>query len=177
MISVIIPTPDDNPVLIETLAALVAGVAEGVLRDAIIVGPSSVRIDDMAEAAGAVRVIKSGTQMQMITEAAQSARAELCFVIRAGLVPIGFWPNALAEGALRLRHGGEAGLLPLMASAGFAEHLKTGMINWLALVSGRAHESHALLAAKAPLSQGIEKFRFIQLSALVSDRKIHKSSH
>jgi len=127
MISVVIPTPDDDPVLIETLAALVAGIADGVLRDAVIAGPASPRIDEMAEAAGATRIIVTGSQDEMISAAAKIARADYCFVIAAGSVPIGPWTGALAESVNRLDDPRHAGLFHSRLARGSLKLSKVGL--------------------------------------------------
>ncbi len=176
MISVIIPTPDDDPVLLETLAALVAGIADGILRDAVIVGPSSNRIDEMAEAAGAVRHISEGTTAQMIAAAAEVARAEFCLVMAAGSVPIGAWTDALAEGVNRLIEPNDAGLLALTSRAGLGHAVKAGLINQMSLWTGRPDPRHGILAARKTLMTGANRFRFIRLDAGVSDRRVHRSS-
>ncbi len=176
MISVIIPTPDDDPVLIETLAALVAGIADGVLRDAVIAGPASPRIDEMAEAAGATRIIVTGSQDEMIMAAAKIARADYCFVIAAGSVPIGPWTSALAESVNRLDDPRDAGLFPLAPRAGLAQSVKNGLINLISLWSGRPHRRHGFLAARKTLEAGTSRFRLFRIEAAVSDRRIHRFS-
>ena len=176
MISVIIPTPDDDPVLIETLAALVAGIADGVLRDAVIVGPASTRINEMAEAAGATRIKVTGSQDEMIIAAAKIARADYCFVIPAGCVPIGHWTGALADGINRLDDPRDAGLFPLAPRAGLAQAVKNGFINQFSLWSGRPHPRHGFLAARKTLEAGTSRFRFFTIEAAVSDRRIHSFS-
>ena len=176
MISVIIPTPDDDPVLIETLAALVAGIADGVLRDAVIVGPASTRINEMAEAAGATRIKVTGSQDEMIIAAAKIVRADYCFVIAAGCVPIGHWTGALAESINRLDDPRDAGLFPLAPRAGLAQAVKSGLINQFSLWSGRPHPRHGFLAARKTLEAGTSRFRFFTIEAAVSDRRIHSFS-
>ena len=176
MISVVIPTPDDDPVLIETLAALVAGIADGVLRDAVIAGPASPRIDEMAEAAGATRIIVTGSQDEMISAAAKIARADYCFVIAAGSVPIGPWTGALAESVNRLDDPRHAGLFPLAPRAGLAQAVKSGLINLISLWSGRPHPRHGYLAARKTLEGGTKRFRFFTVEATVIDRRMHRIS-
>lgn len=176
MISVVIPTPDDDPALIETLAALVAGIAEGVLRDAVIVGPPSSRIDDMAEAAGTARVVVEGTWADMVKAGALAARADYCLIIGAGLVPTGSWPTALSDGIGQIYEASEAGLLPLSPRPGLIESMKAAFSTQKALVTGYPDPRHAVLAKRSTLLAGATKFRLFRLDAAVSDRKIHRSS-
>lgn len=176
MISVVIPTPDDDPVLVETLAALVAGIAEGVLRDAVIVGPPSSRIDDMAEAAGTARVLCEGSWSDRVKAGAAAARAEHCFVIGAGLVPLGSWTTALSDGISQLRDPDEAGFMPLLPRPGLLALVKAGFLTQKSRIMGRPDHRHAVLARRASLRAGSTTFRLFRLAARVSDRKIHTLS-
>ena len=176
MISVVIPTLDDDPALVETLAALVAGVAEGVLRDAVIVGPPAPRLDEMVEAAGATRIVFEGAWAEMIKTGASAARAEYCFVIGAGLVPLGSWPMALSDGTSRIQDADEAGLVPLTPRPGLVAGLKAALLTQKALITGRPYPRHGFLAARSALRAGTTKFRLFRLDAAVSERKIHNSS-
>lgn len=176
MISVVIPTLDDDPALIETLATLVAGIAEGVLRDAVIVGPPSPRIDDMAEAAGTARVVVEGTWAELIKAGASAARADYCFVIGAGLVPTGSWTLTLSDGIDQIQNPDEAGFLPLLPRPGLFESVKVALLTQKALLTGRPDHRHALLAMRSSLVAETKKFRLFRLEAAVSDRKIHRSS-
>jgi len=177
MISVVIPTPDDDPALIETLSALVAGIAEGVLRDAVIVGPPSPRVDDMAEAAGTARVVVEGTWADMVKAGASVARSDYCFVIGAGLVPVSPWPTALSDGIGQLYEASKAGLLPLSPRPGLGETVKAAFLTQKALLTGCPDSRHAVLAKRSTLLAGATKFRLFRLDTAVSDRKIHRSSY
>jgi len=177
MISVVIPTPDDDPALIETLSALVAGIAEGVLRDAVIVGPPSPRVDDMAEAAGTARVVVEGTWADMVKAGASAARSDYCFVISAGLVPVSPWPTALSDGIGQLYEASKAGLLPLSPRPGLGETVKAAFLTQKALLTGCPDSRHAVLAKRSTLLAGATKFRLFRLDTAVSDRKIHRSSY
>lgn len=61
MISVILIAETNDAAAVETLAALVGAVADGVLRDATLIGPSSDALDRVTDAAGAARITFDGT--------------------------------------------------------------------------------------------------------------------
>ena len=172
MISVLIPTPVDEWTLVETLAALVPGIADGILRDAVIVGPSSTRVDDIAEAAGATRLIVDGARSVMIAQAAREARSRFCLVLTAGFVPLDQWIGALGDGLTRLMNARDAGLMPLAVTGGLAGAISTIIANQMAFLTGRPDPRHGVLVFRDTLQTDPDvRFRFIGLDARLGDRR------
>ena len=60
------PTVPEVGGLAETLGTLVEAVAEGVLRDATLIGPASDALDRVADAAGATRIAFTGARDAII---------------------------------------------------------------------------------------------------------------
>ena len=112
----------------------------------------------------------------MVKAGASAARSDYCFVIGAGLVPVGPWPTALSDGIGQLYEASEAGLLPLPPRPGLIESMKATFLTQNALLTGYPDPRHAVLAKRSTLLTGATKFRLFRLGASVSDRKIHRSS-
>ena len=130
MISLILPLTHDEPALLYTLSACVAGVAEGVIRDAVLVTPElSEAMERMSDAAGCKVVVAEGPRNALISAAGQVARSDWWLVVTPGMIPNGPWLSdlnahlATAEptdiGLTRMAGRGslwrvaEAGLLPV----------------------------------------------------------------
>jgi hypothetical protein len=172
MISVILPSTAHEPALIDTLAALVEGVADGVLRDAILVGPESTETDELADAAGATRLIAAGNRPTLLAEAAKIARSDWCFIVTAGLVPGGDWMRALWDGAVMLRAANESGIIPLAARAGLVGSLKTAYINRAPYLTGRPDLRHGVLIRRETVSkQPNARLKITNLGGWMSDRR------
>lgn len=76
-----------------TLSALVAGVAQGVVADAVVIAPrSSPELEFFADAAGATLVIAEQRPFQA---GVQAARRDWLLCLDAGDVPLEDWPRAL----------------------------------------------------------------------------------
>lgn len=169
MISVILIAENSDAAAVETLAALVEAVADGVLRDATLIGPPSDALDRVADAAGAARIAFEGTRASMIKRAASHAKSDWLFVVTAGCVPTGEWISALAEFPAEAGLN-EAGFLPLYAKRGIGASLSAALTNISARISGEADPCHGLLIRKAQAVSGA-KVKLIQLDGGMSDRK------
>lgn len=86
LISVIIPTLDDERALVETLASLVPGAAEGLVVEAIVVdGGSRDGTAVVADAAGCKFVASSGSRGRRYAEGATIAKAEWLLFLLPGV--------------------------------------------------------------------------------------------
>jgi rSAM/selenodomain-associated transferase 2 len=84
MISVIIPTFDSAPTLARTLAPLIAGVAQGVIKEAIVVdGGSSDDTIEIVEAAGCDVVRTGRGRARQLIEGARRARSPWLLFLNA----------------------------------------------------------------------------------------------
>ncbi|MES1156889.1 MAG: glycosyltransferase [Alphaproteobacteria bacterium] len=92
MISVIIPTRNSGSHLARTFAPLIAGVADGVVKQAIVADAGS--SDDtlaVAEAAGCDVVAVSGNRARQLIEGAKAARGEWFLILHPGTVLTPAW--------------------------------------------------------------------------------------
>ena len=172
MISVLLPSTAQEPSLIDTLAALVEGVAEGILRDAIIVGPENSETDALADAAGATRLIAQGTRYALLAEASKFARSEWCFIVTAGLVPGGDWMRGLYDGISAIGAPNEAGIMPLASRPGLAALLKTGFINRSPFLTGQPDLRHGVLMRRETVNSAPNRrLKIAILAGWMSDRR------
>lgn len=170
MISVILPVLNDEPALIDTLSALVEAVADGVLRDAILIGPESDVTDRMADAAGALRLTASGRRDALIKQAAAHAKADWLMIVTPGLVPAGDWIRSLAEFLKTAQSDDDAGFLPLMPKRGMKAALLGLYLNQKARITGEADPRLGLLIQKALLKTGLRP-RLSRLEGGMLDRR------
>lgn len=170
MISVILIANESDAAAVETLSALVEAVAEGVLRDAILVGPPSAQLDRVADAAGAARIAMTGARNAMLKHAAISAKSDWLLIIHAGCVPQGAWINALAEFPAQVERDDDAGFLPLVTRRGIGAMLKAAFANGKARITGRADPRHGLLVRKSTVIDG-GRMRLVALEGGLVDRR------
>ena len=170
MISVILPVLYDEPALIDTLSALVEAVADGVLRDAILIGPESDMTDRMADAAGALRLTASGQREALIKQAAAHAKADWLMIVTPGTVPTGDWIRSLAEFLKTAQSDDDAGFLPLIPKRGIKAALLALYLNQKARVTGEVDPRLGLLIQKALLNTG-RRPRLSRLEGAMLDRR------
>ena len=92
MVSLILPLTRPEPALLETLAACVPAVAEGLVREAIVVtSHRSTDLDVMIDAAGCQLIEAEGDAWSLIRTGADKARNDWLLVITPGLVPLSGW--------------------------------------------------------------------------------------
>lgn len=169
MISVILIAETNDAAAVETLAALVEAVADGVLRDATLIGPPSDALDRVADAAGAARIAFAGSRAEMIKRAAIQAKSDWLFVVTAGSVPTGAWISALAEFPTEAALN-EAGFLPLQSKRGIAAAISALVVNFRARISGHIDPRHGLLMRKSQALSGA-KVKLAQLDGGMIDRR------
>jgi hypothetical protein len=161
MISVVIPALHPVPALVDTLAALVPGVAEGLVRDVTIIAPAETPfLAAVTEAGGSGFVVAAGGRADLIKAGAAQAKSGHVLVLEPGLVPLGDWMAALAD-SLRDIEGPHAGLIPVQGAP---------WLPWIARVTGHADLRLGLLAEKAALQAGT-RFRWTVLAAALGDRR------
>jgi hypothetical protein len=172
MISALILATTDEPAILDTLSALVAGVAEGVLRDAIIIGPHGALLDQAADAAGGLRLISSQSRAVMSIEAAKHAKAQWAFVVSAGLVPTGDWVRSLADFIEHEPKDREAGLIPVHARYGISAKVAAVRYNLSAVLLGRATASQGLLIRTQSLhTVPLPRLKLTRLEGAMIDRR------
>ncbi|WP_349369928.1 hypothetical protein [Salinarimonas sp.] len=95
MITALIRAGDDPRPLAATISALVAGVADGVIGDAVVIAPArAAAIEALADAAGAELVI-AGAGEDPWRVGARAARRDWLFCLDAGDVPLDGWARAV----------------------------------------------------------------------------------
>ena len=98
MLSAIIATHESERVLVPTLAALVAGVTDGLLTEAIIADAGSRDgTRDVADVAGCRFLSSAAPLPARLREAAAQSRAPWLMFLRAGVVPADGWMRAVAR--------------------------------------------------------------------------------
>ena len=161
MISVVIPALQPVPALVDTLTALVPAVAEGLVRDVVIVAENETPfLTAVTEAGGSLLVIAAGNRKHLIAEGAQRAKSAQCLVIEPGMVPQGDWIAVLAD-AQRDVEGQRAGLMPMIGAP---------WLTWAARLFGVADPRLGILAMTAALRTE-NRLRFMTVPAFVADRR------
>ena len=98
MVSLILPLTRPEPALLETLAACVPAVAEGLVREAIVVSAHrSADLDVVIDAAGCRLVEAKGDDWTLLCQGAATARSEWLLVITPGLVPLSGWMAQIGD--------------------------------------------------------------------------------
>jgi hypothetical protein len=98
MISVVIPTHESERLLAHTLAALVPGALDGVLREVIVAdGGSTDGTAKVADVAGCRFLVLGGSRGERLTAAAATARAEWLWFVEPGSIPGPNWIEALTS--------------------------------------------------------------------------------
>jgi glycosyltransferase involved in cell wall biosynthesis len=92
MISVVIPTHESERALAHTLAALVPGALDGILREVIVAdGGSTDGTAKVADVAGCRFLSLPGTRGARLAAAAATARAEWLWFVQPGSIPGSNW--------------------------------------------------------------------------------------
>jgi hypothetical protein len=173
MISVIIPALDDEKALIETLAALVEGVAEGVLRDCVVVSANpSELLERFADAAGCSMVVEPGKREDLIRCGAMLVRSDWSLVITPGLVPSGEWLMGLADWMADRPRTDEAAFIPFHAKRGLRAMLGAWVMNVTPRLTGRVNAVHGFVASTSVLRDGLlPRLAMTRIDARMVDRR------
>lgn len=161
MISAVIPALTPIPALVDTLTALVPAVAEGLVRDVVIVAQEETPfLTAITDAGGSALVIAAGDRRALIQAGAQRAKSAHILVLDPGMVPQGDWIATLSD-CLADLEGRDAALLPLVGAP---------WLTMMARLTGRADPRLGFVAAKTALTAG-NTLRFRPVQALVADRR------
>jgi glycosyltransferase involved in cell wall biosynthesis len=98
MISVVIPTHDSERLLAHTLATLVPGALDGILREVIVADAgSSDGTAKVADVAGCRFLVTAGPRGAQLAAAAATARANWLWFIQPGSIPGANWIEELSR--------------------------------------------------------------------------------
>ena len=98
MISVVIPTHESERLLAHTLAALVPGALDGVLREVIVADAGSKDgTAKVADVAGCRFLVIPGERGARLTAAAATARADWLWFVQPGSIPGSSWIEELGR--------------------------------------------------------------------------------
>jgi glycosyltransferase involved in cell wall biosynthesis len=98
MISVVIPTHESERALAHTLAALVAGALDGILREVIVADAGSKDgTAKVADVAGCRFLVLPGERGARLAAAATTARADWLWVVQPGSIPGNNWIEELGR--------------------------------------------------------------------------------
>ena len=161
MISAVIPALHPVPALVDTLTALVPAVAEGLIRDVVIVAQAETPfLSALTEAGGSGLIIVPGERSTLIRTAAAQIKCPHVLVLAPGMVPLGDWIATLSD-ALSAIEGRQGGLLPVQGAP---------WLTWIAQLSGQADERLGLIASATALSNG-ERLNYAKIDAMLADRR------
>lgn len=98
MLSVIIPTEGEEPPVVATLAALVAGAAAGVVREVLLIDRDEAgTIARVADIAGCEFLDLDGSRGARLAAGARKARAHWLMFLHAGTVPDATWIDEVGQ--------------------------------------------------------------------------------
>lgn len=169
MVSLILPMPHFEPALLESLAACVPAVADGLIREALVVTPSaSSELDAVIDAAGCHLVTASGDPWALVREASTKARSDWFFVLAPGLVPAGGWIAPCGD-FLAEDDKGVIGLAPLQPKGSMPNRLRIFAENSLNPLRASPALYGALIHRTALNSP--RKARRARLDMMLADRR------
>ena len=174
MISVILPALEEEPATIETLAVLVEGVAEGVLRDCILVSATpSEMYENYTDAAGCAFTVEPGPYDALVKKGAERIRSDWSLVITPGLVPSGDWLTELADWIADKPKQSDAALIPFHTRQGWLARLNALAINLQPAIIGKPHALQGYVVATALLRQpNLPRLSLTRLDAKMVDRRV-----
>jgi glycosyltransferase involved in cell wall biosynthesis len=152
MLSAIIATHESERALVATLAALVPGVAAGLLGEVVVTDAGSRdSTAEVAEVAGCRFVTSTEPLGARLKAAAQSTRAPWLLFLRAGCVPEPAWVNA-TEHFIGMADGLDGGRAAVFRPPGIGDLLRPGLAELIALLrvtlGGGARPQQGLLIAR-----------------------------
>jgi hypothetical protein len=174
MISVILPALVEEPATIETLAILVEGVAEGVLRDCVLVSAKpSIMFEGYADAAGCSFMVENGPNDALVKKGATQVRSDWSLVITPGLVPSGDWLTALGDWISDKPKPTDAAFIPFYSRKGWSARLNALAVNTYPYVVGKPHPLQGFIVSTSLLRQGaMPRLAMRRLDARMMDRRI-----
>jgi hypothetical protein len=136
-----------------SLGALVRATVEGVLREAVIVGPSGEGLAEIADHAGCA-VIEAVSMAEGLAMAAAQGRSEIAFILKGGFAPQGGFVEEAAD--LLLAADASRGALVRRAPDSLLTRLAPQFAEPVGLFAGRAA---IRAAAPADLNQLIRRLK------------------
>jgi hypothetical protein len=165
MVTALVIVREDDPGLLDTLAALVPAVADGVVRDALLL---SVRETDflrtVADASGCGLVTAGAPDL--LAQGARAARSPWVLALAAGMVPGGLWMDDVADAVTAQRPS----VFTLRSRGGPAQALRAAALNAAASLFGRAPRDLGLVAPREAL-MGATAPRVRRLPSPLHDRR------
>jgi hypothetical protein len=173
MISVILPALKEEPATLETLAALVEGVAEGVLRDCVLVSAKpSTLFEHYADAAGCAYIVEPGPYEALVKKGADFVRSDWSLVLTPGLVPSGDWLAALGDWLSDRPTQRNAALIPFLNRRDWISRFNAIATNTKPHITGKPHSLQGYVVATALLRQGpLPRLTLTRLYAAMVDRR------
>lgn len=161
MISVVIPTHESERLLAHTLAALVPGALDGILREVIVAdGGSKDDTAKVADVAGCRFMVVPGERGARLAAGAAAARADWLWFVQPGSIPGSNWIEELGrfirEGELTGEYE-QAAVFRARAGRGHSQ-LAEALALIGAALGARPKPSQGLLIAK-PLYRSIGGYR------------------
>lgn len=161
MISAVIPALDPIPALVDTLTALVPAVAEGLVRDVVIVACEETPfLTALTDAGGSALVIAKGGRKRLIAAGAERAKSPYVLVLAPGMVPQGDWIATLGDCLAEVDEQ-KAALMPLAGKP---------WLTWVAQLTRRPDPRLGMVATKTALVSG-EPLSFRPVQAVLADRR------
>jgi len=154
MISVLIPTQNSERVLVPTLAALVPGSAEGLVREVVLAdGGSTDGTAGIADAAGCEFRVLKGDRPTRLLAAAQGARGSWLLLLGPASVLEEGWTREAAKFIESTERAGQAERRAAtfrlaIDDFGFTPRLKEFAASARLAILGRTRPDHGLLIAK-----------------------------
>ena len=172
MISVVIPVVHEEPSLLDTLAALVPAVADGLVRDLVLVSRAPSRFaEDVADASGCDILVSPGERSSQLAASATVLRAPWILALEPGLVPAGGWMDEIAAFIADSGKVQRACAFTLMPRAG-AGRMRPRLLNWRLGVTGRADPLQGLAAPADAMADGSAlRLRASRLTSPILDRR------
>lgn len=153
MISVLIPTQDSERLLVPVLSTLVAGSAEGLLREVVLAdGGSTDGTARIADAAGCEFRVLRGDAPERLREAARNVRGPWLLLLDPASVLEEGWTREVAKFVESAERAGQADRAAAFRYAidgyGFAPRLKEFAAAAQCTVTGRPRPEQGLLVSK-----------------------------
>lgn len=165
MVTALVIVRQEEPGLLDTLAALVPAVADGVVRDALLLSDrDSDFLRTVADASGCGLV--TAPAQDLLAQGARSARSPWVLAIEAGMVPGGLWMDDVAD-AVAMQ---QPSVFTLQARGGAAAKLRAFALNAAASLLGRPAVDLGLIAPREALMSAARP-RVRRLASPLHDRR------
>ena len=165
MVTALVIVREDDPGLLDTLAALVPAVADGVVRDALLLSVRETEfLRTVADASGCGLVTAGAPDL--LAQGARAARSPWVLALEAGMVPGGLWMDDIADAVTAQ----QPSVFTLRSRGGPAQALRAAALNAAATLFGRAPRDLGLVAPREAL-MGPTAPRVRRLPSTLHDRR------